>query len=739
MSLFIKIITVTPLLILFASGAGGQISPNLPLTDIRCIYVYEYSYDIDWALIMHLTLEEGCRVHLVSVRSGTIFREITNSAEKYNLSSSLFYMPSDSRASRDSIEAILLDGYLPDFVVFSGQFESPELNALEDAFLNTTCDSSRIFCIKKRFRRTREISIGSIYINLRQYLGKYQKEIGEISGALGMDRPPVDPDMVYSIYDCVERDASDSSRTPSFLTGIAPFKLDCLISNYITDSVVLTDLENRYENYISYLSGISNRARPEDYECLFAAVGEYQAIRQTFSLQAGEVFVLPGVKRYFEDACSSLVGAFLRLAGLECHSEATVRDTPEGRRLKYKMEMSNEGNLAIEAGWLAFKPPWRSEPVIIDSSRIIILPGNCLIREYTIDIEPEGTDEVSKANMEFTYKVAYEGNELESRHQVNLFTPSLLTMEFSPDFYIIKSSAVLPVDHLVAPIKLKLLIDKPSESAADLRMNLEIPEGFEPGAYRDHIRLGRNEKGAEVEIPLAISERLDSGKYAIVARAQSDETAVALDTAYIGRLEYSFPENISVAVLADSTGLLEDILRAGGINYGILSDRYLKVGDLNVYDAIILGSNCLTGYKSIGEVSYRIKEYIEYGGRVVIFGQPDNWPDDLLFIPIVSTAARIHGKDLLIDAGDHPVFSVKYKLNPGNLIGNVDSTFISYPAIIFPGQKIIETDDKRALLLEADFGTGRLIYCGFPLLEMVRDLNPDAVRFFSNLVYYLRR
>ena len=75
-------------------------------------------------------------------------------------------------------------------------------------------------------------------------------------------------------------------------------------------------------------------------------------------------------------------------------------------------------------------------------------------------------------------------------------------------------------------------------------------------------------------------------------------------------------------------------------------------------------------------------------------------------------------------------------ITPEKLMSRINAGYVSYPAVVFPGEKIIKSSSNTTVLSQTKLGKGRLIYCGLPLLEMIRDLDIDAIKLFSNLVHY---
>jgi len=58
------------------------------------------------------------------------------------------------------------------------------------------------------------------------------------------------------------------------------------------------------------------------------------------------------------------------------------------------------------------------------------------------------------------------------------------------------------------------------------------------------------------------------------------------------------------------------------------------------------------------------------------------------------------------------------------------------PAIVSPAERVFQTSDGAALLSVSRLGMGQMIYCGLPLLEMVAQLDLEAIHLVANILNY---
>jgi hypothetical protein len=219
----------------------------------------------------------------------------------------------------------------------------------------------------------------------------------------------------------------------------------------------------------------------------------------------------------------------------------------------------------------------------------------------------------------------------------------------------------------------------------------------------------------------------------------SGGVTIASDVAFIRQAVIDISSEKQIALLPDDLGLLEDIFVMAGVNYKIISDRFLKTGDFDLYDVVILGTGCFKEYKSLELAYNKFKKYMEQGGNIIAFGQPDEWRDDLLPVSLISTARSVDNSELTNSQPGHTLFKNKRNINVSNLLENVSGGYIAYPAIVFPCEKIIGAGGNSSLLATAQFGKGKFIYCGIPLTELISNLELEAIDFLSNLIKYTDR
>jgi hypothetical protein len=706
------------------------------LTDIKVVYLYDRVDRIDWALIYYLAAENGCHVDLVTVKAAPAYRKLHNESELYDLTSSRFFVPDTSQAYMDSVAEDLFGASLPDIVVFSGSFDAPELQSFERYLLEREYDATAVFSIKKYFRRTDQPASGDVYFKARQYAENYYEQIEKMAQAVSEQL--TDPDMgeVYSVYESVASNLASGPGPPSFLYGIDRFRFDRITEKYIESPIRRAVFKQNREKYVSHLTRALESKGLTRVTSLLDAMEEMKKIRQAYYYQIGSVDPTTPVAEYIEKTLMSLSSAVFYEAGVDYKGSLSIRETAEGERFKFRSEIDNNGFLNVKAGWLEFAPPWSETAIIIDSTWAEITPNNSLIREYTVGVPPERLKGATEESMAFRGRIVCAGNEVTFEYKAGSLEQSSFAVEFVPDFLIVKPFPELQIDHLVEQANLKAIISKPTEFSGRVHINVSTPPGIFAGAYREEVELRAGESAVELRIPMVVTGSMGTKTCEVAINVTDDGRTLASDVARVRQVEYSIPSERKIALVPGADGTMEDILMQTGAGYGIVSDRFLKAGDYELYDIILFAPAAAVERGSLDIIRDRLKKYMEFGGTVIVLAQPEDWPERLLPVSIHAAAGKLLPGESKVRDRNHPILSGKADVDIIRLLNGLSDGYTAYPAAVFPGENIVEADNNMALLAETKFGEGRLIYCGLQLSEMIRELDLEAVKLLSNLLTY---
>ncbi|RME25791.1 MAG: hypothetical protein D6800_07230, partial [Candidatus Zixiibacteriota bacterium] len=311
-----------------------------------------------------------------------------------------------------------------------------------------------------------------------------------------------------------------------------------------------------------------------------------------------------------------------------------------------------------------------------------------------------------------------------------------LDIRFEPDFYFIPPAARVEVDKMAHAMHWLVMLHKPRYFSGNVHINLETPRGLFAGAYRQEIHLDKGQVLETVEIPFSVSNLFELGIQRCAVTLSVGGRRVAADTALIRIAECRIADSVTIGFLPDSSGHLEDILRMTRADFRPLTERTLQTANLNAYSVIVIGSGALRNYPHFRQITGRLESYLRYGGSLLLFGQPDNWPQELLPVAFVPSPETVKPGDILNRIPDARVLNRPYVISQRGLLSSLSTKRPVPSALVSPAEKVLVTPQGAVLLSVSRIGDGQIIFCGLPLQDMIARLNIDAIHLLANLLNY---
>ncbi len=216
---------------------------------------------------------------------------------------------------------------------------------------------------------------------------------------------------------------------------------------------------------------------------------------------------------------------------------------------------------------------------------------------------------------------------------------------------------------------------------------------------------------------------------------ESKGTLLRLDLKKVGR---------RVGYVMGSGDFLPDALRQMGYEVRLLSDEDLAVGNLSVYDAIVVGIRAYNTRTVLGSVQSRLLEYVSNGGTMVV--QYNTIQEllraDLGPYPFTISRERVSVEEapVKVTAPQHTLLTTPNRISSADFEG-----WVQERGLYFPSQwdsryeTVVSTADpgERTLnggVLYTRYGKGVYIYTSYAWFRQLPAGVPGAYRFFANLV-----
>lgn len=730
-------------------GRAGLLERSL--SDIRAVYFFEEPESIDWAVVTLLSERHGCQVTLA--RAHQAERYLARQRGEHGARVILVELYA-SQGHLDSLYSDLgPEGVPPDIVIFGADLTDPIWPTLQEYFFSGAADpeiqgSAGLFGVRKVYRsadqkgksKAASFAQGAI-VNQRELLAQYAGRIRTIREELfpnySMKSATGSSENLFTRYELVRYTITQSFRESDFLSGLQPLRLVSLIQSALPESAARishTRLGERFQNdFDASRLADSPKERVDLLVSAYRALSKLKELTEAHDISSSN----PRYLRYISALAERAQRITLSEMGLSWSGDITVRETPQGPKVKFRATVSVSGPLGVSLARVLYYPGESDSFVVVDDQPQTVRPHQQFVREYVV--EPGNLRVASGAldSLRFAAEITYGGISMLARSVVSVRGAQGLFVRFLPPFRFIPKVTRVMVDKTIKPFYWKAVVDKPKFYGGEVEIDLKTPPGVSAGAMKRTLALKSGEETQTIQFPLAAGSSMADGISRLVLTLRSAGKTLAVDTATIRVASCAIDPGRALGFVPDSLGLLEDILRMTDADFRSITDRALEVGDLSVYQVVILGSGCLKTHPSLLKIRERLKRYVRQGGSLILFGQPESWPDDVLPTKIKISPSGLDGADMQVDDRSHKVFSKPYSVLTRQLTGKVNGEFYSAPAQMAIGRKLItDTRSGGTLLSIANMGQGRIIYCGFPLLEQISRLEIHAIHLLANLINY---
>jgi hypothetical protein len=738
---FRPLFLVLACLLVFAGAVGGSTLIDQTLTDLQVLYVFEDPQTIDWPTLYYLSETSACRIDLLTVTSGHGFYYQTNEIPDRAIFLHHFSVNSDDPALLDSVLAVQFRLRPPDVAIIAATEPASAISKLAEKLQSLSPHAGSIYGLRKVYCEERNgsdsVSSGRVVtIGRREMSEKYHDRMAlEIPVLYPWFRVETLGDVRLMRYQLVWSQGLEGQPGPDFLSGLEPLRLMPLFDTLLTAGAVKESFISRARLFILFFDAARRTVGAKRVDNAIAGYKALLALKEQVRSEPG-LSGLPDFIPYLEDLATRAQKAVLAEIGMDWHGEIALRDSPHGPKLKFRASLSVNGPQTIELAYIRFHPYWDTTEIMLDSISRKVPPHQSFVREYLVDIERTRLEATMPESLIFAAEIVYGSVPMTMTSSVPIWERPDLKIEFHPDFFFVPPAAQVEVDKIVSAMNWKAIITKPRYYHGAVTLNLETPRGVFAGAYKQSWQLDRDRVTETVRIPFSVSNLLDLGIQNQTITLAVDGRVVAADTGILRIAACKINDKVAIGLMPDTTGLLEDILRMAGANYRPLTDRTLQTGDLEAYTVILIGSGALRDYRSFHLITGRLEDYLRNGGSLVLLGQPSDWPQGVLPAAFTPSIENVTALEVLNRVPQAVLLSRPYAISDDNLLSRMKMRQQVSAAELSPAEKVYVTPTGATLLSVTRLGEGQIIFCGFPLVEMISELNIEAIHLFANILNY---
>ncbi len=732
------------LIVLLAAilGLAGNIAAtdiDYALCDVRVMYLYEYEEDIDWPTLYYLNDAIGCRIDLVNLKLSAAWSHQLSHIETSQLYAHRYFLPPDTTAIASLVTHLLADRK-PDIVLVGVSRPDTLLSKLVDTLTALPAEPNELFPILRIYQITepkdQPQAQDRVVINSRELNIRYRERIDrELPRLFSHYIPSGHVNRRIAVYRLVYSAQESPEPQATFLSGLETFRLLDNIEKTFVDGPQQRTYTKLAHDYITAFKAARFALGKARTELLVKGYKQLTQLMEPPTIGSEPGFP-PPYRRYLSSLFECAEHATLSAVGLDWSGTILRRGTPHGDVVKYRISVSSNGPQAVELSEIKFHPYWDSTALLLDEHRKRIAPHQSYEKEYLVDIAPERLTAQEPDSLLFTAQLHYGATPVAIRSVLPIWTKPEIDVRFEPPYFFVPPVPDLDVDRMVASMSWRAMITKPAAYAGEVRLNLETPRGLFAGAYRQTVQLERGKTLEVVQIPFSISNLFELGIQNLLIRLAVEERIVAVDTARIRIAECKVPNKITVGFLPDTTGQLEDVLRMANVSFQPLTDRTLITGNLDAYDVIVIGSGAADNFPSLPQAKDRLETYLKFGGSIVLMGQPEDWPRNVLPVAFTPGLELVDQDDILELINPARVMSMPYRITTKGLLSYFYRQRPVAAAVIAPAERVLATPTGAALLSVSRIGDGQIVYCGLPLLDMISRLDIEAIHLFGNLLNY---
>ncbi len=709
-------------------------------SDIKVLCLASKASEIQWGALLYLNQKYGCEIFIGLVNQSPSFGSLQFSTTDGQFHLGRFGRSADDTTGQmivDSIISNLFDGYYPDLAIcgFNNSVDSANLVDLLLAIREKSSeDSTSLTSLQKIFIETNDEAKGLILFNDRELFRKYSDRANNVALELELTLNYSDrPLRRYQRFQRPEQALSEND----FMSGFDNFRLPDLVAQYYIEGPERKNILTRISKFRSFIRSAQRvyLERSERLRFVLAGLKEITYLEDQMRARATSdrkvalaVWALDLKKKTYIAASEAV--------GLDWKGHLEMRQTPFGKSGRLMIDLKLTGPLPVELSLFKFHPG-AGPAITVDSISHEVMPHQRFFRNYQIDLSNLDLSGAIGNSLLFSVEVIVEKVALNLYLPYSEFQESRVGIQFLPGY------AFLPpftnkdnqITALAKTFDWQIKISKPFEGDLDGRLLIDKPDAIVVGSYNKNIHIPDGETSQYINIFLAAGRSIDYDLKTVTARLEVDKKKVAESSAQVRVARFEVPTSRDIAFIPDPDGKLEDLLRVANLSMHALTTHSLIRANLDAYDLIIIGRGPTEFYSNLRATGGRLQEFVKNGGEIIILGQPFGWPHNIFDFPMYCAIGAGEIEPRLISP-KHTIFNRPYNIAPQSILSQATGSLITYPAIISAGAEIVSVREHGSLIRVVQIGDGHIIYCGLPILEMVGELNVEAIHLMANLLNF---
>jgi len=331
--------------------------------------------------------------------------------------------------------------------------------------------------------------------------------------------------------------------------------------------------------------------------------------------------------------------------------------------------------------------------------------------------------------------------------------------EVEPDFSVRIDEPVTVFANGTPGKTIRVSVTNRSGGPASGSLSLRMPGGWSAKPPSITVKLERPGENRDYDFQVSPAGDARSGQVSAVLDSGGRASAWSVD-------EIQYPHIPAQTVLEESKGallrldlkkvgqrvgyimgsgdFLPEALRQIGYEVRLLSDEDLSVGNLSLYDTIVVGIRAYNTRPVLQSVQSRLLDYVSAGGTLVVqyntlqqLARSDLGP-----YPFRVSQDRVSVEEAPVKftASQHTLMTTPNRISSSDFEGWVQERGLYFPSQWDPKyETVISTADPGERMLDggvlyARYGKGVYIYTSYAWFRQLPAGVPGAYRFFANLV-----